>query len=229
MKEKKNFNNPVWLALEETHKNYTIDYENAKFYIPEYCPFGSFNDSKNIQAEMDAYSKLTSDFFIVGKEAPNHSNNISLKGEYACKQMALTKNDFKTLKYTATIKKLTKEDEQKVYDLITLVMPGTYREKSFDVGDYYGIFNNDQLVSVTGERIQGNDFIEVSGVVTHPDFTRKGFAKQLVAKTSEQILAKNKTPILHVLEINEGAIKLYEQLGFKSIDQIYWRHYTKVN
>ncbi|WP_075342071.1 GNAT family N-acetyltransferase [Tenacibaculum agarivorans] len=223
----KKFSNPVWSALEETHSEYLINYDDAKFYHPDYCPFGSFNDSKAIETAMESYAELTSDFFIVGQEAPNYPEHILLKGEYRCLQMELLQEDFKTPEYTSTIIKLTKEHEQEVYDLIMLVMPGTYRKKSFDVGDYYGIFNENKLVAVTGERIQGQNFIEVSGVVTHPDFTRRGYAKQLVAYTSDQILKKGKVPILHVLEINKSAIHLYEKLGYKSIDFMYWRHYVK--
>ncbi len=227
MIKKKKFDNPVWSALEETHKEYLISYENAKFYHPDYCPFGSFNDAKDIIKAMESYAELTSDFFIVCQEAPAYPKSLTLKGEYHCLQMELSQEDFKIPEYTSTIVKLTKAHEQQLYDLIMLVMPGTYRKKSFDVGDYYGIFDGDELVAATGERIQDDEFIEVSGVVTHPDHVRKGYAKQLVAYTSAEVLKKGKTPILHVLEINEGAIRLYEKLGYKTIDFMYWRHYIK--
>ena len=51
-------------------------------------------------------------------------------------------------------------------------------------------------------------------MVTLPDFRKKGYAKQLLKKTTDKIFSENKIPILHVDENNLNAIKLYEQLGF---------------
>ena len=71
-----------------------------------------------------------------------------------------------------------------------------------------------------------DDFIEISAVVTHPDYTTNGLAKQFVAHTTKKVIEKNKTPILHVASVNTGAIKLYENLGYKTIRKIIWRHYV---
>ena len=59
-----------------------------------------------------------------------------------------------------------------------------------------------------------NSYTEVTAVVTLPDFRKKGYAKQLLKKTTDKIFSENKIPILHVDENNLNAIKLYEQLGF---------------
>ena len=69
--------------------------------------------------------------------------------------------------------------------------------------------------------MQTNLFIEVSAVVTHPEYTRKGLAKQLIAHTTKEILKENKTPILHT---NKGnlAIPLYEKLGFELTRDMNW-------
>jgi predicted GNAT family acetyltransferase len=68
-----------------------------------------------------------------------------------------------------------------------------------------------------------NDFTEVSAVVTHPFYTGKGFAKQLVAHTANAIFDENKIPYLHVAETNFGAIGLYEKLGFRTRRKIsFW-------
>ena len=84
------------------------------------------------------------------------------------------------------------------------------------MGDYYGIYKNSQLVAVTGERMRMDGFIEVSAVITHPDHTGKGYAKQLVTHVVNAIFDKNNTPFLHVSEANFGAVKLYEKLGFRT-------------
>jgi predicted GNAT family acetyltransferase len=101
-----------------------------------------------------------------------------------------------------------------LYDLVNFVQPGFIREKTVYMGTYFGIYAGDKLVAASGERIQMNSFTEVSAVVTHPEFRKKGYAKQLVKKTTDKIFADNKTPVLHVDENNLHAIELYKQLDF---------------
>jgi predicted GNAT family acetyltransferase len=107
------------------------------------------------------------------------------------------------------------------------VYPEYFKKKTYTLGNYYGIYIDNQLVAVTGERMQMNDFIEVSAVITHPDHTGKGYAKQLVAHTVNAIIAQNKTPFLHVSEANIGAVKLYEKLGFQTRKKISIWNITK--
>ena len=59
-----------------------------------------------------------------------------------------------------------------------------------------------------------NRYTEVSAVVTHPKHTGKGYVKQLIKRTTNQIFDENKIPYLPMAESNIGAIKLYEKLGF---------------
>ncbi len=144
-----------------------------------------------------------------------------MKKELVCLQMIIdNKIDSAAID---EIKKLDGEYSDALYNLVNLVQPGYFKRKTELLGDYYGILKNDQLVAVTGERMKMHDYTEVSAVVTHPDHTGKGYAKQLVAYTVNKIFNENKTPCLHVAEINTGAIKLYEKLGFKTRRKIsFW-------
>lgn len=225
-KSTEKLSNPVWNALNETHKHFAVTYNGVQFYDPEVCPFGAFTQIEQTTNALNLYAELTHDFFVVG-EKPFHDSSITLDRTVVCHQMILDK--LLPPIDTSTIKKLTINHVDMLYDLVWLVMPGYFKKRTFEMGDYYGIFDNGNLVAATGERLQFNDFTEISAVVTHPDYTRKGLAKQLVTHTAHQILAKGKTPILHVAENNLGAIKLYEQLGFKSIRKMTWRHYLKTS
>ncbi len=218
----KKFNNPVWSALNETHQHLAINYKGMKFYNPEICPFGAFTELDKSKNAINEYSRLTENFFVVG-EKPFFNNPITLTREVICNQMILeTLNE---PKYNDTIIKLTPNHINEVYDLVWLVMPGYYKKLTFTMGNYYGIFKNNKLVALTGERLQSNTFIEVSAVVTHPEYTGNGYAKQLVAHTSKHILEQNKTAILHVAEDNINAIRLYEKLGYVSHHKITWRNF----
>jgi len=212
--------NPVWYSLSETHREFAINYGSIKFYHPDFCPFGGFSKIDNTADHIDDYAKLVDNFFVVG-EKPPLSLIIKLKKELICLQMVIeNKIDSDT---RDDIKKLNGEYADDLYNLVDLVQPGYFKRKTELLGGYYGIFKNDQLVAATGERMKMDNYTEVSAVVTHPDHTGKGYAQQLVAYTVNKIFNENKTPCLHVAEINTGAIKLYEKLGFKTRRKIsFW-------
>lgn len=118
-------------------------------------------------------------------------------------------------------------EKQQLLNLVNLVQPGYFKENTIKLGDYYGIFKNQKLVAVTGERMKMNDFMEISAVITHPEHIGRGYAKQLVTQVANKVFEQNKTPYLHVAERNTGAIKLYEKLGFKTRRKISFWNLTK--
>ena len=167
---------------------------------------------------------MVDNFFIVG-EKPELSNLLKLNKELVCLQMIVY--DAIDIPTKDKIVKLTDQHIDALYELVNLVQPGYFKRKTALLGNYYGIFKNDVLVAVTGERMQMNDFVEVSAVVTHPNHTGKGYAKQLVVYTVNEIFKQNKTPYLHVIEDNIGAIQLYEKLGFSTRRKISFWNITK--
>jgi GNAT superfamily N-acetyltransferase len=213
--------NPVWYSLSETHDNFAISYPSIKFYDPEYCPFGGFITSNNVALQIDEYSKLINDFFLVG-EKPVFSKKISLKKDLVCLQMVLEKRIEAIFK--EEIIKLDVGSADALSNLVNEVQPGYFKKKTNLMGDYFGIINERKLVAVAGERMKMNDFTEVSAVVTHPSYAGKGFARQLIAHTANKIFNENKIPYLHVAETNFGAIRLYENLGFKTRRKISFWH-----
>jgi len=203
--------NPVWNSLSEVHSAFAIDYNGTKFYNPDYCPFGGFINSESTLEASNQYSVATENFFIVGEE-PEISNSLKIVKELVCLQM-IVYNKIE-LSITHEIVKLTEEHNEELVQLVNLVQPGYFKNKTAELGNYYGIFKENQLVAITGERMKMNDFTEVSAIITHPDHTGKGYAKQLIAHCVNNIFNENKTPYLHVVESNIGAIGLYEKLGF---------------
>lgn len=209
--EENELDNPVWNSLSETHTKFSIEYGNTKFYNPDYCPFGGFIDSENIADAIDQYSALSDNFFIVGKK-PEISDTVKITKELVCLQMIIYEKI--ELSIDTEIVKLTENHNDELCALVNLVQPGYFKNKTPLLGNYFGIFKENQLVAITGERMKMNDFTEVSAIVTHPDHTGKGYAKQLITHVVNAIFDEKKTPFLHVLESNIGAIKLYEKLGF---------------
>jgi hypothetical protein len=66
-----------------------------------------------------------------------------------------------------TIIELEERNREDLLELVKLVYPEYFKSKTATLGNY-GIYKDDQLVAVTGERMQMSDFIEVSAVITHP-------------------------------------------------------------
>ena len=203
--------NPVWQALQETHEQLGIDYDRLKCYDPKICPFGAINEDQRVSGQIDQYASLIDDFYIVG-ERPQYGDSVFLRRELICLQMIL-ENKIIT-EGNDSIVRLNNGFEQELLDLVTLVLPGYFKLKTPLMGSYYGIFQEGKLVAATGERMKMNGYTEVSGVVTHPEHTGKGYSKQLIAWTANMIFEENKIPFLHVAETNNIAISLYKKLGF---------------
>jgi GNAT superfamily N-acetyltransferase len=220
----KKLDNPVWSSLSETHQRFAVDYGSIKFYHPDYCLFGGFEKGVAITKSIDEYSAMVDPFFIVG-EKPEFSNLLKINKEVICLQMVIYNPIDWIIK--ETIVKLTEEHNDALYRLVNLVQPGYFKPKTALLGNYYGIFKNEELIAVTGERMQMDDFIEISAVVTHPNHIGKGYAKQLVVHVTNKIFNSNKTPFLHVIETNIGAIQLYEKLGFTIRRKISFWNITK--
>jgi ribosomal protein S18 acetylase RimI-like enzyme len=218
--------NPVWHSLNETHKKFLIREDGVNFYNPEINNFGAFFDTNKTAKALNNYAKIVDKFFLVSEnETPIiDDNKVVLEKKINGCQMVLDK--LIETKITEEIILLTKNHIDEVYDLIWLVMPGFYQKRGFEMGEFFGIFKNNKLVAISGQRMQTNDFIEVSSVVTHPDYTRKGLAKQLIYHTTKAILKENKLPILHTNKGNP-AISLYEKLGYKITRDMNWWLYSR--
>jgi GNAT superfamily N-acetyltransferase len=220
----KKLDNPVWHSLNEVHAGFSLNYDNLKCYPVDYCPFGGYKDSERVPDSMDKYANLIDNFFIVG-DRPPFSQNLVLEKELICLQMLA---DHKIdVPVREKVIKLDNAHNKELFDLVNLVQPGYFKSKTILLGDYYGVFKNGALVSVTGERMKMTGFTEISAVVTHPDHTGKGYAKQLIAHTVNKISDENKTPYLHVAETNTAAISLYQRLGFATRRKIGFWNFVK--
>lgn len=204
--------NPVWNALTDVHFKQCIDYGNVKFYQPDYTPFGAaITNEEDSSKAIEKHSKLIKDFFIVGS-IPKMPLNYKPAIKYVGYQMIIYENINNPI--NEDIIELKNTHYNQLIALIKLVYPEYFKPKTNTLGTYYGIFKEGKLIAVTGERFQTKNFIEISAVITHPDYTGKGYAKQLVTHAVNAILKKNKTPFLHVDVTNLGPIALYKKLGF---------------
>jgi ribosomal protein S18 acetylase RimI-like enzyme len=220
-----NLDNPIWKALSQSQQKFARIIGRLKCYDPEICPFGAFEGDNNVANDIDNYSKIIDDFFIVG-DIPKYSDKVKFAGELVCLQMICETRI--NITPQEEIIYLNNKYEDEVLKLVSLGLPGYFRKRTMELGDYFGIFKNEALVAVTGERMKMNGFTEVSAVVTHPDHLGKGYAKQLIAHTVNKIFDKNEIPFLHVAESNVNAISVYDKLGFRTRTKIDLWRFTKI-
>ena len=216
-----NLDNPAWHSLNETHQQFAIGNNEIKFYRPEICPFGGINSHHpDLISFLKEYEQLNS-FFIIG-DKPQESTDLIIEKELVCLQM-ICRSPI-NIAYTENISTLNESHQKQLVDLVTLVQPGYFKDCTSSMGNYYGILKTGQLIAVTGERMKMYGFTEISAVVTHPDFTGKGFAKQMVAHAVNKSFEQNIIPYLHVAESNTSAINLYERSGFETRRKIsFWK------
>ncbi|MFV9551281.1 GNAT family N-acetyltransferase [Algibacter sp. PT7-4] len=213
--------NPVWHALTEKHYNQAINYGNVKFYQPDYAPFGAFNNQADTTEAIKKHSKIIKTFFIVGNK-PKMPIGFNPPIKYVGLQMMLRNKIQHPI--TNNIVELNEKHFPDLLNLMALAYPEYFKQKTSALGRYFGIYKNQKLVAVTGERMQTNYFTEISAVVTHPEHTGNGYAKELLTHTSNKIFKENKTPFLHVDITNLGPINLYKKLGFVTRRQLeFWK------
>ena len=110
---------------------------------------------------------------------------------------------------------LGEADAAEMLALATLTRPGPFLSKTHRLGRFIGVKQAGKLVAMAGERMRMPGFAEVSGVCTHPDHRGRGYAAGLMRLVARRMLAQGETPFLHAYAANDGAVRLYETLGFQ--------------
>ncbi|PUZ20921.1 FR47-like protein [Chitinophaga costaii] len=206
--------NPVWSALTSGNNNLALGNEAVKYFPGEVSSFAAIAafDPANFQRLYDIIPfKTPIAIFTINKALIPDPWKIA--GRIDCVQMLLHET-IKPVKKDASIKTL---DELHIPDMLALTKltnPGPFLQRTIDFGHYEGIFDERKLVAMAGQRLHSGHFAEISAVCTHPDYTGRGYASQLILHQAQRIQSLEETPFLHVKDDNVRAIKIYEALGF---------------
>ena len=105
-------------------------------------------------------------------------------------------------------------------ELTSLAFSGFFREKTCQMGSYYGVRSDGKLVAMGGERMMPDDYVEISAVCTHPGHRGKGHASSIIGQLARNHRRDGLVSWLHVSCDNRNAIELYLRLGFKVVRQV---------
>jgi ribosomal protein S18 acetylase RimI-like enzyme len=106
-------------------------------------------------------------------------------------------------------------DVPEMLELVAQTEPGPFLTRTIELGDYLGIRRAGALVAMAGERFHLDGWTEISAICTKPDHRGQGLASQLLGALIAGIQLRSERAFLHVLSTNTGAIRLYEELGFR--------------
>ena len=205
--------NPIWQALSSYQKSFAIENSHAKILHPDIGLFCAIQ-TPNTQSLQALQSLLLENHATTALFSPQE---LEFSAGLDClRTLEISQMVCQNLQASnhLEIHELTSEDVPAMLELVQITKPGPFARRTIELGQYWGIRVNQQLVAMTGERLHLPGFREVSSVCTHPDFQRQGLAQALITKVCQDIVARAEIPFLHVMSSNTGAAKVYEQLGF---------------
>jgi len=99
--------------------------------------------------------------------------------------------------------------------LVRQTNPGPFLRRTVELGDYYGVRRDGQLIAMAGERLHAPGWTEISAVCTAPGHRGQGIATRLIRALTAGIERRSERAFLHTGPSNTTAIALYEELGFR--------------
>jgi ribosomal protein S18 acetylase RimI-like enzyme len=206
--------NPFWSSLQTRHRAIARQLGEVARYPAEYAPFlGVAHAGADVRDAVEVLVAPGESVYLLGIAPHLVPDGWRLETFPELAQMVCTT----PLQEVAgpDIVALDARHRDDVLALTALVYPHYFRERTMELGRYFGIYEDDRLAAMIGERLGTSEFVEMSAICTHPDYTGRGYARRLTAWLTNDTLAQGRTPFLHVSHANTRAKTLYESMGYR--------------
>ena len=219
--------NPVWEALSSKQSQLNRGSQTLKYFPQEVSPFmGLKNWDAEDLVDLEKNIPTNRTFSVMIAKAVTIPPSFEIIFSIPLYQMVCTKL-IPSSNPSIAIKKLGNKDIPKMIALTELTKPGPFYERTIDFGHYFGIFDEEELIAMAGERLQVNGFTEISAICTNPEYLGKGYGSLLLSNACERTMQERNTPFLHVRTDNTRAIHVYQKLGFTINADVYFAIFKK--
>jgi ribosomal protein S18 acetylase RimI-like enzyme len=205
--------NPVYAALCGAHARFAHVRGRARRYPVDVAPFLALPSIPSAQDWRDAGELVAPGTFVAVRhgaddlpddwQAVQAFDLVQMVGEQvaggACSEAVA----------------LGAADVPEMIGLVEETEPGPFLTRTIELGEYLGVRREGALVAMAGERLRLDGWTEISAVCTAAAHRGQGLASRLVGALIASIQRRSERVFLHVLSTNTGAIRLYEELGFR--------------
>ncbi len=209
--------NPVWKSLSGEHATLAQASRGALRYQPSVAPFGALElQSRACTESLAQLLEAGEEVCLVDQEA-NASDLFEAVSHSEAVQMVYASTAVPAVSAAGEIRRLGQADVPRMEALIAAVFPGYFRQRTHEMGEYYGIFIDGELAAMAGERLAPPGLREISSICTDSAHRGRGLAGSLTNFLVGNILRTHRRPFLHVGSRNTKARRLYAKLGFNEI------------
>jgi predicted GNAT family acetyltransferase len=221
------FANPVWHALRSKHRKLARCAADACRYPADVGPFAAIRSAgAGSMLELQSLFEPGESTWIIGEEyaeVPGLVREETLE----CLQMVLP-GDVGAPDTEIEIVKLSDTNADEMVALTTLAFPGFFRQRTCEMGSYYGVRSSSgELIAMGGERLKLDGFTEISGVCTHPTFRGRGLAAGIIWRLVREHRGEGMVSWLHVASSNRRAAELYLRMGFAEVRKVTLHRITR--
>jgi ribosomal protein S18 acetylase RimI-like enzyme len=212
--EEAQFDNPAYASLCGAHAPLAQVRGRARRYPADVAPFLAMPSPPSAQDWRDAADLVPPGTYVAGRygeaELPDGWRAIQAFDLVQMVEERVTGVDCEEAI------PLGAADVPEMLELVAQTEPGPFLTRTIELGDYLGIRRDGALVAMAGERFHLDGWTEISAVCTKPDHRGQGLASLLMGALIASIHRRSQRAFLHVMTTNTGAIRLYEELGFRA-------------
>jgi len=205
--------NPAYEALCGPHARLAQACGRARRYPADVAPFLALPSPPSAQDWRDAAGLVAPGAYVAGR----YDGAVLPDGWRAVQAFDLVQMIEERVTGVACAEAipLGATDVPEMLELVAQTEPGPFLARTIELGDYLGIRRDGVLVAMAGERFHLDGWTEISAVCTKPDHRGQGLASRLMGALIAGIQRRSERAFLHVMSTNNGAIRLYEELGFR--------------